>query len=1287
MTCPNCSTSNRESARFCRNCGLWLAAACPNCGTQLPERPVFCDWCGYQVSPLAAAGPAWIRPGAAAPAGPGMVASAVQPSAVDPQPYRSVTPPAAPQTLPPAASRSGLRPPPDELTPASAGGQLRAFIPPELAVKLEAARASGEMVGERRIVTMLFCDVKGSTAAAERLDPEDWTEIMNGAFEHMIKPVYHYEGTLARLMGDALLAFFGAPIAHEDDPQRAILAGLDIVAAIAPYREHIRRQWDMDFDVRIGINTGLVVVGAVGSDLRVEYSALGDAINLAARMEQTAAPGTVRIAHDTYRLVKPLFEFEELGGVEIKGKSEPVLAYRVLGRKAVAGRARGIEGLYAEMVGRQDELTALRSVLADLKQGVGRIVSVLGEAGLGKSRLTAEAHKLFKDYAGPDSNWFETSSLSYETHQAYALFQRLIRRVYGIAYDDSAAVVRQKLVPLLECVSAVSQPQAASVLETLFSLEPESNGHARTGELQGEAFKRVLFDTMEAWWRACFAEPTVLLFDDMHWSDAASVELLLHLLPLTESIPLVILCALRPDRQAPAWQVRTLADEQYPHRYTEVLLRPLSLAESSELVNRLLTIADLPDRLRASILEKSGGNPFFVEEVVRTLIDRGAVVAEDHAENGVMRRYWHASSAGADFEIPDNLQSLLAARMDRLEEETRQTLQLASVIGRSFYYRVLNALAAGGSPAGATVELDRHLSALVRLEMIQEAARVPEVEYKFRNPLMQEATYRTILLKRRRDFHRRVGEAMESLFADRLAELGPRLGFHFAEGGDPERALKYFTAAADSAYRLYAIPEAIAQYDRALELAPAAHASVEQLVHLFRTKGRALELNSQHAEALANYERMEALGLSQGQPTLELAAIVAQGTIYSTANDRFDEDRARGLAERALALAQSLGDGAAEARIHWNLLNLNRFSAHAEEALQHAERSLELARALGLREQEAYTLNDTYYVHMTAGHVAEAQSTNAQAREIWRELGILNMLADNLGSSVIVDIFNGSLDAAIASSDEAYAISQSIGNQWGQAFSRMSIGTAFWTRGDFDRSIEIMRTSAAQAAQAGFLVGEVWPTAELGLVYAVLGQPQRGLAAAEQAHANIQSLHGPPAVSNAYLSRVYLALGNMPAAASLLLEGNGLQLHNPMSKALVLWSRTELFASRQDYPMALQACLEFRQEMDGTWGRLLWPSVSLVQGRAHHALGQTEAACQALRSAVAEADSMGMRWWKWQALAALAELEAQAGHTAEAALLRQQARELVDYIAAHLSIEDLRASFLALPDVKALRAT
>ena len=327
MKCASCQTQNSVDARFCIQCGASLGSRCPQCGAELPTEARFCPKCGHQLA------------------------------GTEPQP---------------------------------ADSRLHQYIPKELLAKLESARAAGGVQGERRIVTMLFCDVQGSTAAAEKLDPEEWAEIMNGAFEHLIAPVYRYEGTLARLMGDAVLAFFGAPITHEDDPQRAVLAALETIERTVSYRKEVQRRWGVDFNVRVGINTGLVVVGEVGSDLRVEYTAMGDAVNLAARMEQTAEPGTVQISEATYRLVAPLFDIEELGGVHVKGKEEPVQSYRVLRQSALPGQLRGIAGLDSAMVGRKDEIKTLIDGIEALRYGRAQIFSVMGEAGLGKSRLVAE---------------------------------------------------------------------------------------------------------------------------------------------------------------------------------------------------------------------------------------------------------------------------------------------------------------------------------------------------------------------------------------------------------------------------------------------------------------------------------------------------------------------------------------------------------------------------------------------------------------------------------------------------------------------------------------------------------------------------------------------------------------------------------------------------------------------------------------------------------------------------------------------------------------------------------
>ena len=301
-------------------------------------------------------------------------------------------------------------------------------------------------------------------------------------------------------------------------------------------------------------------------------------------------------------------------------------------------------------------------MVADLKQGVGRIVCILGDAGLGKSRLVNETFQVFKNLEGLNGGLHQTPSLSYKTNQAYGLLQRLIRRVNDIGYDDSPELVRAKLAALVEDLPAARRPHATQLFEALFGLETQDADQA----LEGETFRSEMCETLSEWWRARFAhQPTVLVFDDMHWADAVSIEMLRQLLALTEELPLVLLCALRVERQAQAWQIKTIADERFTHRYTEILLRPLSDAECNELFNRLLAIAEFPPRLRTSILDKSGGNPFFIEEVVRTLIDSGVVVPEDRRVDGETRRYWRATSEHADFAIPDNLRSLLAARMDR----------------------------------------------------------------------------------------------------------------------------------------------------------------------------------------------------------------------------------------------------------------------------------------------------------------------------------------------------------------------------------------------------------------------------------------------------------------------------------------------------------------------------------------------------------------------------------------------------------------------------------------------
>ena len=918
---------------------------------------------------------------------------------------------------------------------------------------------------------------------------------MNGSFERLIAPVYRYEGTLARLMGDAILAFFGAPITHEDDPNRAVLAGLEICRAIVPYREQVRQEWGVNFQVRVGINTGLVVVGEVGSDLKVEYTALGDAINLAARMEQAAAPGTVLISEDTHRLVAPLFDFDARSLTEVKGKSEPVGTYRVRAAKAEPGRLRGIEGLSAPLIGRGKEMETLQRALAQLGQGRGGIVSIIGEAGLRESRLVDEMRDLRGGQSeGPEVqiDWMDARCASYDTSRPYSLFVQHLRNTFGVGETDSASTVSEKIRRGLDGDSAGESETIASAVETLISPGQGSNNGAQNGtagaHLDGEAAKRLIFRAVLGVWRQINA-PTVIVSDDLHWADPASAELLIHLFQLVERSPILFICLFRPERQSPAWQIRQAAETDFPHRYTEVPLQALSDDDSDTLFGDLLNISNAAPGLRELINAKTQGNPLFVEEFTRTLIDMGAV-----ARDGDGMR-WIAGAKVDDIPIPENLQALLTSRIDRLDEDARRTLQVGSVIGRSFYHRVIESI------CGSDIAIDKELGALERAELISEASRIPELEYSFRHDLTREAAYASILIRQRREFHRGVGEAVENLFTGRLEEQAHRLAHHFCEAGDDQRALKYSMMAGDSAAAMYAHQEANEHYTKALELIGRVDSADEQVIAVYKARGRTLELCGEFEQGLSNYRQLRELGQARGNRVLALAALIPQATVYSTSNSMFDGEKGRELSGKGLELARELGDHGAESRILWNLMLLGYYHGTNPEtdrpqAIGFGEQSLAIARQYGLQEQLAFTLNDLARAYFVVGRGDEAWEAQKESNGLLRELGNLTMLTDSLITSAGGHYFMGQFQNALASAEECLEVSKTIGSPWARAVSLYVLGAIYLDLGETGRSIQALEEALPLAQEAGFNP-PVTARLRLALYHGLVGNADEGFELAQ----------------------------------------------------------------------------------------------------------------------------------------------------------------------------------------------
>ena len=542
-----------------------------------------------------------------------------------------------------------------------------------------------DLAGERRVVTVMFADISGFTAMSETMDPEQVRGLMNDCFDQLVPVVERYEGVVDKFIGDEIMALFGAPLAHEDDPARALRAALEIMRTL----EEFNAQHGTNLGMHAGINTGLVVAGGIGSQGRQQYSVMGDTVNLAARLESASERGEIFVGPDTYTYAAPLFEFEALEPIRVKGKAEPVQVYKLLNVQSQPGRVRGLAGLESPMVGRDAELEALLKASHAVGAGLGRTAVIIGEPGLGKTRLITEWQAAVnKNASNTPMQWVTGQCLSYGQGLAYHLLIDLLHAIIDVPLAAAESDARAALHELTGDLFGDSALDVYPYLGHLLSLRLEDEALERVKLLDPQALQAQYLASLRQLFQAMAnRQPLGLILEDIHWADPSSTDLLVKLMPLISETAILFCFVTRPEQEVPGWKLVTTTREQMGSSLTEIDLQTLSDEDSRQLIANLLEIESLPKRTRDLILKRTEGNPFFVEEVIRMLIDREAIIQEGDR--------WVVQEGIEAVEIPDNLQGLLLARIDRLPDKSRHTLRVASVIGRQFSVTVLDQVIVG----------------------------------------------------------------------------------------------------------------------------------------------------------------------------------------------------------------------------------------------------------------------------------------------------------------------------------------------------------------------------------------------------------------------------------------------------------------------------------------------------------------------------------------------------------------------------------------------------------------
>jgi len=1097
----------------------------------------------------------------------------------------------------------------------------RSYTPPHLAEKILRDRASLE--GERRTVTVLFADALGFTPLSERLDEEEVYDLMQGCLGRMMDAVHRYEGTITQFRGDGVMALFGAPIAHEDAARRAVAAALEMQKSLDEYAADVKQRHLIECRFRVGLNTGPVVVGKISDNLDMDYTALGDTVNLASRMEELAEPGTVYLSEDTYRAVQDYFECESLGALTVKGKAEPVVAYRVVRETAVRTRfeAAAERGL-TPFVGRDQELTVLRGYLEQAKRGQGQVVFVSGEAGIGKSRLLLEFRRSTLDEG---VTWLEGHCISYGKNIPYLPAIDILKRDFGVEEGDNDAAIIHKVD---EGTAGWEEAARATVpyLKYLLNVEP---GDAAVTAMDPLERRAGIFDGLRALLlQESRRQPLVVVVEDLHWIDEKTEEALAALVDVVASAPVLLILTYRPGF------AHSLGERTY---YSRLALGHLPPEESAAMAERVLQVATLPQQLQQLITTKAEGNPFYIEEVTKSLVEAGVL----RKSNGS----YSLEQPAEHVRVPDTIQEVILSRIDRLERQAREAIQLASVIGREFTVRLLNRI------SDVEVKLDDLLAELKSLELIYEKAYFPELSYMFKHALTHDVAYSTLLLERRKALHCIVAAAIEELYADRLPEHYEALAHHYYEGQEWEKALGYLVKAGGKTAAAYANQDALDYYARALEVCDRmSEAPVGALMDIYSGKAGVCLTINQWTGVVDNYSRLRELARSAGNRAVEGMALggVAWGHVWT-----HEFDLAEAEAQEAGALADELNDDAVRAAGIFVLATLDNTRGNLTSGRERVTEAIRLCQETAQPASEVFSrffhaINYSWRALYEQAHRIAAEAVAAS--ELHHVTVPLLMAKWEQG---LAFAGHGRYSDAIAALRDTIALCERMGDNSVQSRCWNTLG---WVHGElcnWDRGIEFNQKGLDLALTLGD--PEITINAQINLAdYAfATGERERARRELEALYASLPELH--EWMKWRYSQHIMHSLGDV-----ILTEGDA-------ERAFVL----------ADECLALAEPTETRKNI--VKGRRLRGQVFLAQGKLAEAEKEMATALQIARE-------IGNPPQLWKTYAALGDLRQAQGQTDDARHAYRDALSVIDGVAAGLEDESLKETFLSSNHVQDIRA-